>query len=83
MAGHIAVYWRGGALVRDTAGPGFHVMLPGITRYATVQVTVQTDKVTDIPCGTAGGTMLTFGGIEVVNQLQPTAAVSRPRRLTG
>ena len=30
------------------------------------------------PCGTAGGTMITFGRIEVVNQLQADAAVSPP-----
>ena len=32
------------------------------------------DKVTDIPCGTAGGTMCYFDRIEVVNQLGPDAA---------
>jgi len=72
--GHIAVYWRGGALLTGSTGPGFHVMMPGVTNYATVQVTVQTDKVTDIPCGTAGGTMITFDRIEVVNQLDAAAA---------
>jgi len=72
--GHRAVYWRGGALMDRTTGPGFHAMLPLITTHAAVQVTVQTDKVTDIPCGTAGGTMCYFDRIEVVNQLGPDAA---------
>ena len=72
--GHIAVYWRGGALLPHTAGPGFHVMLPGLTTAAHVQVTVQTDKVTEIPCGTAGGTVIHFDRIEVVNQLEVHAA---------
>ena len=72
--GHVALYWRGGALLSGTKGPGFHMMLPGVTTYATVQVTVQTDKVASIPCGTAGGTVIHFDRIEVVNQLHPDAA---------
>jgi len=36
-----------------------------------VQVTVQTDKVTNIPCGTSGGVMLWIDRVEVVNRLKP------------
>ena len=35
-----------------------------------MQVTVQTDKVTDIPCGTSGGVMIYFAKIEVINWLR-------------
>ncbi|KAM4645041.1 erlin-2 isoform 2-T2 [Amazona ochrocephala] len=31
--GHIGVYYRGGALLTSTSGPGFHLMLPFITSY--------------------------------------------------
>jgi len=31
---------------------------------------VQTDKVTNIPCGTAGGVLIYFDHIEVVNRLR-------------
>ena len=31
---------------------------------------IQTDKVRDIPCGTAGGVMIYFDSIEVVNRLK-------------
>ena len=68
--GHIAVYYRGGALLDSTAGPGWNVKIPGITTYENIQVTVQTDKVSDIPCGTAGGVMIKFDEIEVVNRLK-------------
>jgi len=68
--GHVGVYWRGGKLLDRVTGPGFHFMLPFVTSYSTVQTTVQTDKVTDIPCGTSGGTIIYFDRIEVVNQLQ-------------
>jgi len=67
--GHVAVYWRGGALLNRTAGPGFHVKAPLLEQVAFVQTTVQTDKVTNIPCGTSGGTVINFERIEVVNQL--------------
>jgi len=33
-------------------------------------VNIQTDKVRDIPCGTAGGVMIYFDSIEVVNRLK-------------
>ena len=47
--GHIGVYSRGGALLNTYAEPGIHFMMPILTKYHQVQVTVQTDKVTDIP----------------------------------
>mmetsp|Transcript_30857 Transcript_30857/g.46830 ORF Transcript_30857/g.46830 Transcript_30857/m.46830 type:complete len:327 (+) Transcript_30857:94-1074(+) len=72
--GHIGVYYRGGALLDRTSMPGFHFKTPIITGHYAVQVTVQTDKVTDIPCGTSGGTMIVFDKVEVVNQLNAVAA---------
>lgn len=33
--GHVGVYWRGGALLDETTGPGFHSKLPVVTRYPT------------------------------------------------
>lgn len=47
--GHVGVYFRGGALLEGTTEPGYHWMFPFITSYENVQVTVQTDKVTNIP----------------------------------
>ncbi|KAJ3697969.1 hypothetical protein LUZ61_001674 [Rhynchospora tenuis] len=68
--GHVGAYWRGGALLKDLADPGFHLMLPLITKYEPIQVTIQTDQVRNIPCGTKGGVMITFDKIEVVNRLR-------------
>ncbi|KAF6213134.1 hypothetical protein GE061_010849 [Apolygus lucorum] len=68
--GHVAVYFRGGALLSQTSNPGFHMMIPLITSYRTVQVTLQTDEVKNVPCGTSGGVMIYFDRIEVVNSLQ-------------
>ncbi|KAJ7569984.1 hypothetical protein O6H91_01G102400 [Diphasiastrum complanatum] len=67
--GHVGVYWRGGALLKTTSSPGFHLMIPLLTRYEPIQVTIQTDQVKDIPCGTKGGVMIYFEKIEVVNRL--------------
>ncbi|KAL6186762.1 hypothetical protein ACLB2K_042881 [Fragaria x ananassa] len=68
--GHVGVYWRGGALLKTITDPGFHLKLPLITQYEPVQVTLQTDQVKDIPCGTKGGVMINFEKIEVVNRLR-------------
>ncbi|CAL5213011.1 unnamed protein product [Lathyrus oleraceus] len=67
--GHVGVYWRGGALLKTITEPGFHMKMPFLTQFEPVQVTLQTDEVTDIPCGTKGGVMIIFGKIEVVNRL--------------
>eukprot|EP00825_Cyclidium_porcatum_P038394 TRINITY_DN4446_c0_g1_i1.p1 TRINITY_DN4446_c0_g1~~TRINITY_DN4446_c0_g1_i1.p1 ORF type:complete len:267 (+),score=45.52 TRINITY_DN4446_c0_g1_i1:391-1191(+) len=45
-------------------------MIPFITQVESIQVTVQTDLVENIPCGTSGGVMVYFDKIEVVNKLQ-------------
>ncbi|XP_059475827.1 erlin-2-like [Neocloeon triangulifer] len=67
--GHVGVYYRGGALLQQTSNPGFHMMIPFITSYRAVQVTLQTDEVKNVPCGTSGGVMIYFDRIEVVNVL--------------
>uniref|UniRef100_A0A8C5FMS4 Band 7 domain-containing protein n=1 Tax=Gadus morhua TaxID=8049 RepID=A0A8C5FMS4_GADMO len=56
--GHTGVYYRGGALLTTTSGPGFHLMLPFITSYKPVQTTLQTDEVKNVPCGTRYGCVL-------------------------
>jgi len=80
--GHVAVYYRGGALLNRIKGPGFHALVPGIEKVYYVQTTVQTDKVTKIPCGTSGGTMITFDRIEVVNQLREDAVMQTIKNYT-
>ncbi|KAM7464454.1 hypothetical protein LguiA_032575 [Lonicera macranthoides] len=67
--GHVGVYWRGGALLKTITYPGFHLKMPLITHFEPIQVTLQTDLVRDIPCGTKGGVMINFEKIEVVNRL--------------
>lgn len=67
--GHVGIYWRGGALLSAVSYPGFNLKAPLVTSMAQVQVTVQTDSITDIPCGTSGGVMINFAKVEVVNQL--------------
>ena len=77
--GHVGIYWRGGALLDYVTGPGFHTKAPFLTQFEPVQVTVQTDKVTDIPCGTAGGVMIHFEKVEVVNRLRAEAVLDTVR----
>jgi len=69
--GHVGVYYRGGALLTAISEPGFHYMVPFITTFESVQTTLQTDEVKNVPCGTSGGVMIHFARIEVVNILTP------------
>jgi regulator of protease activity HflC (stomatin/prohibitin superfamily) len=58
--GHIGVYFRGGAILTETSDPGWHTKLPFFTSYEQVQVSLQTDKVNNVPCGTSGGVQIMF-----------------------
>ena len=80
--GHVAVYYRGGALLDRMSEPGFHLKTPLVEAVSFVQTTVQTDKVTNIPCGTAGGTVIHFERIEVVNQLAREAVHATVKNYT-
>jgi len=81
--GHVAVFYRGGALQDRTAGPGLVLSTPLVTRVEYVQTTVQTDRVENIPCGTQGGTLIYFERIEVVNQLDYSAVLQTVRNFTS
>jgi len=72
--GHIGMYYLGGKLLDSVTHPGFHWMLPFVTKFNNVQVTLQTDTVTNIPCGTSGGSVIYFDKIEVVNSLDASKA---------
>uniref|UniRef100_A0A8C7IIA4 Erlin-1 n=1 Tax=Oncorhynchus kisutch TaxID=8019 RepID=A0A8C7IIA4_ONCKI len=47
--GHLAVYYRGGALLTSPNGPGYHIMMPFLTTYRSVQTTLQTDEIKNVP----------------------------------
>ncbi|XP_063781521.1 erlin-2 [Pseudophryne corroboree] len=81
--GHIGVYYRGGALLTSTSGPGFHLMIPFITSFKSVQSTLQTDEVKNVPCGTSGGVMIYFDRIEVVNFLISSAVYDIVKNYTA
>jgi len=81
--GHVAVYYRGGALLDTIAQPGFHMMLPFITSHKIIQTTLQTDEVKNVPCGTSGGVMIYFDRIEVVNILSRGSVYDIVRNFTA
>jgi len=81
--GHVGVYYRGGALLRSTSEPGYHTMIPFITTFRSVQTTLQTDEVKNVPCGTSGGVMIYFDRIEVVNILKADAVYETVKNYTA
>uniref|UniRef100_A0A8C1YZZ2 Erlin-1 n=1 Tax=Cyprinus carpio TaxID=7962 RepID=A0A8C1YZZ2_CYPCA len=76
--GHLAVYYRGGALLTAPNGPGYHIMLPFITSYRSVQVQINNFFVFH-----SGGVMIYFDRIEVVNMLVPSAVVDIVKNYTA
>ncbi|XP_012285043.1 erlin-2-B isoform X2 [Orussus abietinus] len=81
--GHVGVYFRGGALLPQVSNPGFHMMIPLLTTFRSVQVTLQTDEVKNVPCGTSGGVMIYFDRIEVVNILDANSVYNMVRNYTA
>ncbi|KAG1714493.1 Erlin-2 [Nymphon striatum] len=81
--GHVAVYYRGGALLQKTSCPGFHMMVPFITSFRSVQITLQSDEVKNVPCGTSGGVMIYFDRIEVVNILSGSSVFEVVKNYTA
>ncbi|XP_052763594.1 erlin-1-like [Mya arenaria] len=71
--GHVGVYYRGGALLSSVSSPGYHFMFPFITSFRSVQTTLQTDEIKNVPCGTSGGVIIYFDRVEVVNKLDVKA----------
>ncbi|GCC26513.1 hypothetical protein chiPu_0004930 [Chiloscyllium punctatum] len=81
--GHLGIYYRGGALLASPSYPGYHIMIPFITSFRSVQTTLQTDEVKNVPCGTSGGVMIYFDRIEVVNSLAPSAVYDIAKNYTA
>lgn len=48
-------------------------MIPHLTSFKSIQVTLQTDEVKNVPCGTSSGVIIYFDRIEVVNFLKKEA----------
>ena len=80
--GRDGVYYRNGALLNKTSQPGIHFKIPLITTHAEVLHTVQTDSVTNVPCGTASGVLINFEKIEVVNRLDRRQLLNTIRNYT-
>lgn len=51
-------------MVSRVTEPGLRLKLPFLDSFSPIQVTLQADKVTDIPCGTKG-VMVYFDKVEV------------------
>ncbi|KAG5899763.1 hypothetical protein JTB14_006100 [Gonioctena quinquepunctata] len=81
--GHVGVYFRGGALLPSVSYPGYHMMIPLLTSFKSVQITLQTDEVKNVPCGTSGGVMIYFDRIEVVNHLNQNSVLDIVRNYTA
>lgn len=69
--------------MKSTSAPGYHVMVPFITSFRSVQTTLQTDEVKNVPCGTSGGVMIYFDRVEVVNVLSASAVYDIVRNYTA
>lgn len=79
--GYVAVEYQFGKLMNKLHDPGYSLVGPFSKAYY-VQTSVQTDMVTNIPCGTKGGVMIHFDKIEVVNVLPKEYVIETVRNYT-
>lgn len=80
--GYVGVYYRAGRLLTEISPAGLHFMVPFVTRVEQVQVTLQTDRVQNILCGTTSGVNIVFEQIEVSNRLQAHAVLDVVRNFS-
>ena len=81
--GHVGVNYRAGRLLAQLSEPGVHMhAIPLVDSAKQVQVTMQTDDVKHVPCGTKSGVVIYFDRIEVVNQLSKTHVWSTVQQFT-
>ena len=58
--GYVGIYKRFGVLQKGLSNPGFHFRLPFVDNFMEMKVSIQTDVVKNIPCGTSNGTLVDF-----------------------
>ncbi len=68
--GYVGIYKTLGVLDPALTDPGMHFRIPFYQQFIQMKVSIQTDTVENIPCGTSNGTMVQFSKIEVVNKLR-------------
>lgn len=68
--GYVGIYKNFGVLQKGLAEPGIHFRIPFVQEFIEMSISIQTDTVKNIPCGTSNGTMVYFNKVEVVNKLR-------------
>lgn len=81
--GHVAVYYVGGALQPLVNEPGVRFKIPFVTWHENIAINLQTDAVSNIPCGTSNGVMIHFEKAEVVNRLNKKHVFETIRNYTA
>lgn len=68
--GYVGIYKKLGVLQKGLTEPGFHFRVPFYEEFIEMKISIQTDVVSNIPCGTSNGTLVYFDKVEVVNKLR-------------
>lgn len=61
--GYVGIYKRFGVLQKKLSEPGYHFTIPFVEDFIEIKVSIQTDTVTNVPCGTSNGTLVYFDKI--------------------
>ena len=61
--GYVGIYKYFGVLQKGLTEPGIHFRIPFYQEFFEMKVSIQTDVVTNIPCGTSNGSMVMFDKI--------------------
>lgn len=61
--GYVGIYKRFGVLQKKLSEPGYHFRIPFVEEFIEIKVSIQTDTVNNVPCGTSNGTLVYFDKI--------------------
>ena len=80
--GYRGIYYRfGGNLLEVITTPGVYFKFPWpITMASEIQVTPQTDVISNVKCGAGDGTLMTFETVDVGNHLNPDYVYNTVKR---
>lgn len=81
--GHVGVYYKYGALMKEMSGPGVHWMQPFVTSIVQIKVTPETKVLNPMVCTTRDGVRNVFRDVQVITSVEEDHVWSLVKRFSA
>lgn len=81
--GHVAVYYRGGYLLNEVRGPGFHVRVPLLTKPVLLPTKAKTEIINHVECTSSDGIRIVFDKVQVMYSFTYSEILDNLRNIAG